>query len=151
QQKEVGRFARDLLRLMGAVIAEHFSPRTISLISGYPQFEQVAPLPPQPLPPVGLPNGAAGGQDPQKLAAYQQALAGWQQAARQAEAALASNRAKQQQFEVAVALIRQDGAHGFRIDIESDSTIAPDEQAEKQARVEFLQQMVPLLGQVVPL
>jgi hypothetical protein len=47
--------------------------------------------------------------------------------------------------------MRQDGAQGFRIDIEADSTIAPDEQAEKQARVEFLQQMVPLLEQVVPL
>ena len=47
--------------------------------------------------------------------------------------------------------MRQDGAQGFRIDIEADSTIAPDEQAEKQARVEFLQQMVPLLEQVVPI
>jgi hypothetical protein len=151
QQKEVGRFARDLLRLMGAVIAEHFSPRTISLISGYPQFEPVAPLPPRPLPPVLLPDGVSGGREPPVLAAYQQALIDWQQTARQIEAALAANRAKQQQFEAAVSLIRHDGAHGFRIDIESDSTIAPDEQAEKQARVEFLQQMVPLLGQVVPL
>ncbi len=66
-------------------------------------------------------------------------------------AVVAANAARQQQFEQAVALLRQDGAHGFRIDIETDSTIAPDEQAEKQARVEFLQQMVPLLEQVVPL
>ncbi len=41
--------------------------------------------------------------------------------------------------------------HGFRLDIEADSTIAPDEQAEKQARVEFLSQMVPMLEQVVPM
>src|SRR5262249_51824312 len=89
QQKEVGRFARDLMRLMGAVIAEPFSPRPISLMSGSPQFEPIAPLPPRPLAPALLAHGAAGGQAPPapELAAYQQALATWQQAARQAEAA----------------------------------------------------------------
>ncbi len=115
QQKEVARFARDLVRLMGAVIAEHFSTKTIAMISGYPQL---APVPAD---------------------------------AARAPAVVAANAARQQQFEQAVALLRQDGAHGFRIDIETDSTIAPDEQAERQARVEFLQQMVPLLEQVVPL
>ena len=143
QQKEVARFARDLLRLMGAVVAAHVSPRTISLITGYPQLDCVPALPPRPLPPLGAqPNAAA---------AYPRELAAWEAQARQVQAVVASNRAKQQQFDAAVALLRQDGAHGFRIDIETDSTIAPDEQAEKQARVEFLAQMVPLLEQVVPL
>jgi hypothetical protein len=143
QQKEVARFARDLLRLIGAVIAEHVSPRTISLITGYPQFDPVPALPPRPLQadPSALPA----------LAADQRDLAAWQATAAQVQAIVASNREKQQLFDAAVALLRQDGAHGFRIDIETDSTIAPDEQAEKQARVEFLQQMVPLLGEVVPL
>ena len=128
QQKEVGRFARDLLRLMGAVIAEHFSEKTIAMISGYAQLD----------PPVA-PDGATG--------AGPLGLLG----ANVAPAVLAANLARAQQFAAAVALMRQDGVQGFRIDIEADSTIAPDEQAEKQARVEFLQQMVPLLEQVVPL
>ena len=41
--------------------------------------------------------------------------------------------------------------HDFRIDIEADSTIAPDEMAEKMGRVEFLEQMVPMLKQVIPI
>jgi hypothetical protein len=126
QQREVARLARDLLRLMGAVIAEHFSEKTIAMISGYAELE----------PPIA-PNGVTGGGPVGVLGAP--------------PAVLAANLARAQQFAAAVTLMRQDGAQGFRIDIEADSTIAPDEQAEKQARVEFLQQMVPLLEQVVPL
>jgi hypothetical protein len=151
QQKEVARFARDLLRLMGAVIAEHVSPRTISLITGYPQLDPVPALPPRPLPPPLPAAPASAPQPPPALAAYQRDLANWQAMAGRVQAIAAANDQKQQQFDAAVTLLRQDGAHGFRIDIETDSTIAPDEQAEKQARVEFLAQMVPLLEQVVPL
>ncbi len=128
QQREVARFARDLLRLMGAVIAEHFSEKTIAMISGYAELE-----------PSFAPNGATGAGPAGVLGAIAP------------PAMLAANLARAQQFAAAVALMRQDGAQGFRIDIEADSTIAPDEQAEKQARVEFLQQMVPLLEQVVPI
>ncbi len=60
------------------------------------------------------------------------------------------NSQKQAAFDAAVKLIKDDGPHGFRIDIEADSTIAPDEQAEKQMRVEFLSEMIPMLNQVVP-
>jgi hypothetical protein len=128
QQKEVARFARDLFRLMGAVIAEHFSEKTIAMISGYAELE-----------PSFAPNGATGGGPVGVLGVNAP------------PAMVAANLARAQQFAAAVALMRQDGAQGFHIDIEADSTIAPDEQAEKQARVEFLQQMVPLLEQVVPL
>ena len=53
QQREVARFARDLLRLMGAVIAEHFSEKTIAMISGYAELE-----------PSFAPNGATGAGRP---------------------------------------------------------------------------------------
>lgn len=48
KQKEVARFARDMIRLMGAVIAEHFDARTISRMTGYPQLLPVPELPPAP-------------------------------------------------------------------------------------------------------
>lgn len=158
QQKAVANFARDLIRLVGAVIAEHFDAKTISMITGYPQLAPVPPVPPmpapQPVPPSGMmvPGSMGGGPgvppampppDP-AMAAYQQALAAAQQVVQQ-------NQAKQKQFDDAVALIKSDGVRGFRLDIEADSTIAPDEMAEKQARVEFLQQMVPLMGQIGPI
>jgi hypothetical protein len=180
QQREVARFARDLIRLMGAVIAEHFCAKTIAMISGYPQLDPVPAPPPRPiapmitpapapavgaagLPPVRAPvepcilagpNGRAAQAAPvgdNPAAAGERAIVAWEQWAAQARAVVAANLVRQQQFDAAVELLRQDGVHGFRIDIETDSTIAPDEQAEKRARVEFLQQMVPLLEQVVPL
>ena len=36
-------------------------------------------------------------------------------------------------------LLRDDAMRNFRIDIETDSTILPDEQADKQSRIEFLE------------
>jgi hypothetical protein len=61
------------------------------------------------------------------------------------------NTQKQAQFDAACALIKQDGVRGFKLEIEADSTIAPDEQAEKQSRIEFLQQIVPFMEQIVPI
>jgi hypothetical protein len=91
---------------------------------------------PPPAPPAMVPNPA---------------FAQWQQAQQAAQAVQQANAKKQQQFDAACALIKSDGVRGFKLDIEADSTIAADEQAEKQARTEFLQQMIPMLEQVVPL
>jgi hypothetical protein len=85
------------------------------------------------------------------MQAYQQQMGQWQQASQAAQQVQQANQQKQQQFDAAVALIKQDGVHGFRIDIEADSTIAPDEQAEKASRVEFMEKFVPFLEQIVPI
>jgi hypothetical protein len=177
QQKEVAKFARNMLRLMAAVIAKHFSAKTISKITGYPQLAPVPQLPQRPqAPPEVLaelaarqaqpqPQPQAGGMPPgaqptpqqppaspsPALAAYQQAMQQWQQATQQAQAIEQANAQKQKQFDDAVALIKEDDIHGFKIDIEADSTIAPDEQAEKKARTEFLGEFVPLMEQIIPL
>jgi hypothetical protein len=186
QQRKVAKFAKAMFRLMAGVIAEHFSPKTISMITGYPQLQPVPPVPPRPQPPMpqlpvapqlSLGNGAmapqpqpaagppqpapgqAGpgvpGAAPQQppdpaMQAFQQQIAQWQQAMQAAMQVQQQNQQKQQQFDAAVALIKQDGVHGFRIDIEADSTIAPDEQAEKKSRVEFMAQFVPFMQQIIP-
>jgi hypothetical protein len=79
--------------------------------------------------------------------AYQQ----WMAQSQQVQQVQQANAKLQAQFEAACALIKSDGVRGFKLEIEADSTIAPDEMAEKQARVEFLQQIVPLLQQIAPL
>lgn len=79
------------------------------------------------------------------------AFAQWMQANQQRQQIIAQNSQKQAQFDAACALIRQDGIRGFKLDIEADSTVAPDEQAEKQSRIEFLQQIVPFMEQIVPI
>jgi hypothetical protein len=57
---------------------------------------------------------------------------------------------RQQQFLASCELIRLDAAKSYKIDIEADSTVAADEQAEKDARVEFLRAIVPFMEVMVP-
>jgi hypothetical protein len=68
-QKDVARFARDLMRLRGFVMARHFSPETLGQMSGLPApLPAMPPMPPMmvPAPPlpqpvqrpmIGAPNG----------------------------------------------------------------------------------------------
>jgi hypothetical protein len=56
----------------------------------------------------------------------------------------------QQKVFAALQLLRDDKLRGFRIDIEDESTIAVDEQADKAARLEFLQAVSAYLRQAVP-
>lgn len=130
QQKAVARFARDLIRLIAEIVCEHFSPQVISAMSGYPQ------LLPMPQPPQSQPQSATPvpGQLSPEIVQYQQ----------QAAQVQADNTKRIAAFERAVALLKK-GSYGFRLDIEADSTIAPDEEAEKASRVEFLSEVVPLL------
>jgi hypothetical protein len=58
-QKDVARFARDLLRLKGAVMARHFMPETLSRMSGLP--EPLPALPPPPPMMIPAPSPAAAG------------------------------------------------------------------------------------------
>jgi hypothetical protein len=82
---------------------------------------------------------------------FMQQMAQFQQAQQQAQAIQQANQQKQSEFAAACALIREDGVHGFKIDIEADSTIAPDEQAEKAARTDFLGKFIPMMEQVIPI
>jgi hypothetical protein len=53
--------------------------------------------------------------------------------------------AAQQRVTDAIKLIRDDKLRSFKIDIETDATVAPDQEKEKQARVEFLTAVAPFL------
>lgn len=57
----------------------------------------------------------------------------------------------QSQFQQAVALLRNDLLRTFRIDIETNSMIALDENADKQSRVEFLQAVGQFMERSLPL
>lgn len=56
----------------------------------------------------------------------------------------------QQKVISAIQMLKDDKVRGFRIDIEDESTIAQDDQAEKQSRMEFLQAMSGFLQQAIP-
>ncbi len=55
---------------------------------------------------------------------------------------------EQQQFPEALALLRNDRLRTFKVDIETDSTIAIDEAEDKQARMEYLASISQLMQQI---
>lgn len=96
KQRDMQRFARDVIRIKAEIIAEHFSPKTLAVMSNV----------------QGITNDETV-------------------------------------FIEAIKLLRDDKLRGFIIDIETDSTIEPDEQAEKQSRNEFLQVFFESLRQAM--
>jgi hypothetical protein len=96
------------------------------------QAPNVVPMPGQP---QMMPNPA-----------YQQ----WQQVAQARAQIVAMNAAKQKMFDDAVALIKKDGVTGFRLDIETDSTIAVDEEQDRADRTQFIGSLLPLMQMTVP-
>ena len=141
-QQEMQRFVRDCLRLMAEVIAEQFSPEMLSKMTGLPE------LPPQPQIQPPQPPGDNAVNDPAQMQAFMQAQQQYAQVMGEWQAATEKAKAD---FAQACALLKNDRMRGFRLDIETDSTIAPDEQAEKEARVEFLTAIGVFFEKVAPL
>jgi len=109
RQRDVQRFARDLLRLAVEVMAERFSPETLTAMTGlqFPTTEQKA---------MAQSVVSAGGQLPEEL---QEIMA-------------------KPSWEELLQVMRNDLILSYRIDIETDSTIAPDAAAEQQAMAELM-------------
>ena len=194
RQVEVARFCRDIIRMMGEILSEHYPDSSLIQTSGIMFDDGIGPEPPKPpdfssppvsppgampqggppaqIPPGSAPPGGApgvggpppgppgmgihppgvggppgmgihppgppgmGGPPPgqgmpppsspiQQILAYQQQMQQWQMQ-------------KQNAINSAIGLLRQDKLRGFRIDIETDSTINDDAKEEKSERVEFL-------------
>lgn len=156
-QADAARFGKDLVSIMTEIIATHFSMETIIQICGiklltnqqkqevqqvqavmqqYQQMaEQAQQQGQQPPPPPPLPEITEEIQEQMELPSW----------------------------EDIEQLIRDDTARAFRIDIETDSTIKIDQDADKEARIEFLgavsgflqqsavapPELRPLLGQML--
>lgn len=120
-QSDVQRYARDSIRILSEIIAENFTLDTIKAISGVSlmtnEEKQLAQMKAQ-QPGPGGPNGQP--QPPQPLPPEVQKLM-----------ALPS-------WEEVHALLSNDVLREFLIDIETDSTVRTDEDAEKASRNEFL-------------
>lgn len=90
RQAEVQRFARDLMRLAGEIIAERFQPETLQAMTGMQVSDEM------------------------------------------------------------LQLMRGNLMRTFRVDIETDSTIALDEQTEKEGAAEFITAVGGFLQQAIP-
>ncbi|NEJ71820.1 hypothetical protein GR197_14920 [Rhizobium phaseoli] len=131
RQAELARFARDIIRLAGEIICDQFQPETLMLVSG-----------------IRLPSMAEKQQVQMQMQQMQMAA---HQAAMRAEQTgqpappppemppQLQQMMQQPTIDEVVQLLRNDSIRGFQIEIETDSTIEPDEDAEKQRRMEFVQ------------
>jgi hypothetical protein len=146
RQDAVAKFMRDTICIMGEIIAEHFSPETLIQVSGamfddgmFPAEPQQAP---QPAPPM-QPPGMAPPQAPAQAAPPGAPPQGMMQPPVMPPMDPQILEMQKQQKRLAflgkaIELLKNDKLRGFRIDIETDSTIQGDQEQEKQQRVEFI-------------
>lgn len=155
RQAELARFARDLTRIAAEIIAEKFQPETLWRLSGlkFPtaqekqvlqtqvaQMQQMAAAQAQQAQQQPAPTG-----QPPQAAAPPQAPSKPPEMPPQVKEIL--DKPTQEDL---IALMKDDGLRSYRIDIETDSTIAADEQAEKQSRQEFVTVLGGMLQQALP-
>lgn len=102
-----------------------------------------------PFQPPGAPGGFSGmGMPPQQPPMMlNPAFMQWMQLK---QAWDAETQRRQGEFEAACALIREDVLTGYKIDIEADSTVAADQQAEQAAVTQFYQAFLPLAKELIP-
>jgi hypothetical protein len=168
-QAEVARFARDTLRIMGEIIAEHFDPMTLFEISGFEQYAKEQWPPEAPSPPIAPPDpmmGHNGGPPLEAPAGSAQPAVGspapgiasspgggltppMGMMAPPPDPNMMAMQKAADMFKKAVALLRDDKLRGFRIDIETDSIIEPDQQQMQQARTELMGAISQFLPQAM--
>lgn len=140
RRSNVARFCRDTLCIQAEIISEMFSDDSLMQMSGYMQIVQedirkaveAVPPPQPPQMPEGSPPPPPEQQQAMQAQMQQQHQMAQQQAAQQAqEKALG-------EFQAAVAILRSDKLRGFRVDIETDSTIAADAEQDKASAIELV-------------
>lgn len=139
RQKEVMRFSRDVLRIKAEVIAETFSVDTLKAMTG-----------------MQIPTAAEKAEAQAQLQQVQQAAAA---APAQPGAPPAppppvppelQDALSSPTWEDVMALLQDNALRCFRIDVETDSTIEPNETEQKQATVELMTALGSFIAQWGP-
>jgi hypothetical protein len=147
KQGELVRFARDLARIGGEIMAENFQSKTLLSMSQMqiPSQEevqgQIQQIVQQAAQMAQSPDAQmAAQQDPQ---AIEQAKQQVMQQVQQLEQTVT--------IEKLVEMMRDQRLRPFILDIETDSTIQPNEDAEKARRTEFMTALGGFIQQSAPL
>lgn len=143
-KEEIARFCRDIGRLTAEVIAQQFSPQSLAEMTGYTYQPPAPPMPPDMTNIAMFPGSqppAMGGIAPAApvMVDRQQPTMAAGMMGHNGGPALNDGDPELTFDDKVIALLRDDKMRSFRIDIETDSTIQADENAEKQSRTEFLQ------------
>lgn len=134
RQQEVARYCRDVLSIHAEIAAEHYAPETLILKSsilfndGLEEDDDNEPME-QP----GMGHNGGPPMDPMQPAPMGMAPMGPPQPDPQAE--------KMALIQSAIELLKNEKLRGFRVDVETDSTIALDKQQNKEQAVEFVTAM----------
>jgi hypothetical protein len=146
RQAELVRFARDLTRISAEIMAENYTPRQFAAMTqmdlpGESEIaERVKAAGREALAFLETAEGQRLQQDPAALAAARQQM---------------DARIREMQetitLEKVVGLLREQRIRPFVLEIETDSTIQPDEDAEKGKRAEFLGALGGAMREIVPL
>lgn len=117
RRRAIEHLARDVLRLKAEIIAEHYSPDTLRQTSGFDRMPEVLRL---------------------KRALTAQAEAEAQQTGIP-PSPLAIEQALEGVFARAIELLKSERMRGFIIEVETNSTVLPNEEEDKARRNEFLE------------
>lgn len=144
RQKAVADFARDVIRIKGEIIAGKFSVDTLKATTGIQMFDtvqqkqlvqqqiQLQQQPPFPQPQMpGQPPASPPAPPPPVPQMLQDML-------------------DQPTWEEVGALLKNQPMRQFRVEIETDSTIEPNEAEEKAASVEFVTAIGTYLNNALP-
>jgi len=146
RQTELVRFARDLVRIAGEIMAENFTPETfttvaqMSLPTAAEIQEQARDLTENVTKLFQETDGQSTAQLPDQF-----------QEIRQETQARLNELAETVTIDQVVALLREQRIRPFVLEIETDSTIQADENMEKQRRTEFLSSLAGVIQQLTPL
>jgi hypothetical protein len=156
RQNELVRIARDATRIEAEIMAENFQPQTLldmSQMDDLPSMQEIQrqimavdqKLQQTVAQAAGSPQGQQMlAQDPQQA----------QQMMQQAQQAAEAEKQKLQQtvtIDAVVQLLRDQHIRPFVLEIETDSTIQPDEDAAKQRATEFITAVGGYMAQAIPL
>lgn len=148
RQNELVRLARDVTRIEAEIMAENFAPETLA------QMAQMDDLPADEE--IGQQIGQIT-QQLQQLAADPTVVAQAQANPQAAQQMLQQAQQRVQQLEATVTLgkcvqlLRDQRTRPFALEIETDSTIQPDEDAAKQRATEMVTAVGGYISQAMPL
>ena len=142
RQAELVRFARDLVRIAGEVMAENFTPETFSAMTqmNLPKATEIRQRAQELTEKAAQLNQGPDGTASEQL----------QQIRLETQKQL-SELAAMVTIDQVIALLREQRIRPFILEIETDSTIHADENGEKQRRTEFLASLAGVIQQLTPL
>ncbi len=147
-QRDVQRFIRDIIRKKAEVVAEHFELPVIQAMSGVKLLTQAQK---QQIMQVQQLAQQRAQQNQQEQA---QGLPPTQFPPLPPIPPMILDAMKEPTWEEVMQLLRNEKLRGFVVDVETDSTIEPDQQAQQAAAVQFVTAVTQYLGvaaQILPI